>query len=161
MSAIDSTSNILNCGPPSPEAWNWFCREFHKMQLYQVLPDIRKRLVEPQPEPQSRWSDSDSDSDSDSETTEEDEDSDETCSDCLMRPYLAQKCKDLFAPTSDDELDNLFSIAEESKYIDIKPYSHNIVSIALRILDEQYHYDDEKMKLVIKTFKLDKKGWTC
>ena len=43
MSAIDSTSNILRCGPPSPEGWMRLLREIHKTQLYPVLCEIRMR----------------------------------------------------------------------------------------------------------------------
>jgi hypothetical protein len=67
--------------------------------------------------------------------------------------------KKTFAPNDDKELGELMRIEKESMYIDIKPYSHNIVGLSLRILSETYKYDDEKIKLVVKTFGLDKKGW--
>ena len=87
-------------------------------------------------------------------------DPEDECSDCIMLPYkLKRICKEVFSPESEEELANLFTIAFESRWIDIKPYSHNIVGLTLRMLDEDQHYDEEKIKLVVKTFGLDKKGW--
>ena len=65
----------------------------------------------------------------------------------------------IFAPQTQNELFELMSIANESKFIDIKPYSHNIVGLVLRILSETYKYDDNKIKLVVRVFGLHKKGW--
>ena len=69
------------------------------------------------------------------------------------------KIAKVFSPKNNDEMKTLWSIAEESKYIDIKPYSHNIVGLELQILNKNHNYDNEKIKLVVKTFGLDKKGW--
>ena len=49
------------------------------------------------------------------------------------------------------------SIANETPYIDIKPYSHNIISLQLSIIENEGGL--EKVKECIKKFKLDKKGW--
>jgi hypothetical protein len=87
-------------------------------------------------------------------------DPEDICSDCIMRPYKHKaKIEKVFAPQNEKELKDLMCIAEEARWIDIKPYSHNIVGITLRMLDENHKYDEEKIKLVVKTFGLDKKGW--
>jgi len=65
----------------------------------------------------------------------------------------------LFEPKDDKEFENLMRIGKEIKFVDIKPYSHNIIGLTLNILSEDNNYDDEKIKLVVKTFGLDKKGW--
>jgi hypothetical protein len=41
----------------------------------------------------------------------------------------------VFSPKNEKEIKTLWSIAEESRYIDIKPYSHNIVGLNLQILN--------------------------
>ena len=85
-------------------------------------------------------------------------DPEDWCSDCIMLSYKIKRiCGS--APKTKEEYENLACIAEESRWIDIKPYSHNIVSLTLRMLEEDHHYDEEKIKLVVKTFGLDKKGW--
>ena len=76
-----------------------------------------------------------------------------------MRNLKIKMIANIFSPKNDEEIKTLSSIAEESKYIDIKPYSHNIVGLNLQILNKNHNYDDEKIKLVVKTFGLDKKGW--
>lgn len=87
-------------------------------------------------------------------------DPEDICSDCIIRPYKQKNlCEETFAPKSPAELGELMRIAQESRFIDIKPYSHNIVGLTLRILSESHKYDEEKIKLVVKTFGLDKKGW--
>jgi hypothetical protein len=52
----------------------------------------------------------------------------------------------------------LLSIAKEVDFIDIKPFSHNIVGLELRILDEK-GFDNDKINKVIKLFGLEEKGW--
>jgi len=87
-------------------------------------------------------------------------DPEDICSACITRPYKnILKIEKVFAPQSEKEMKDLMTIAEESRWIDIKPYSHNIVGLSLRILDETHKYDEEKIKLVVKTFGLNKKGW--
>jgi hypothetical protein len=65
----------------------------------------------------------------------------------------------IFEPKDDKEFENLMRIGKEIKFVDIKPYSHTIIGLTLNILSENNNYDDEKIKLVVKTFGLDKKGW--
>jgi len=87
-------------------------------------------------------------------------DPEDICSDCIMRPYKNKaKIEKVFAPQDEKELEVLMRIAEEARWIDIKPYSHNIVGLSLSILGKTHNYDKEKIKLVVKTFGLDRKGW--
>ena len=67
--------------------------------------------------------------------------------------------REIFEPKDDKEFENLMRIGKEIKFVDIKPYSHNIIGLTLNMLSENNNYDDEKIKLVVKTFGLDKKGW--
>ena len=84
----------------------------------------------------------------------------DTCSDCLMLDYTnGEKIRNVFNPQNDKEFGELARVATESRWIDIKPYSHNIVGLTLRILAEQHNYDKEKIKLVVRTFGLHRKGW--
>ena len=52
------------------------------------------------------------------------------------------------------------SIKRERDYIDIKPYSHNIVGINLRYLSEIANFTDKQMSAVIRLNGLDKLGWS-
>ena len=49
-------------------------------------------------------------------------------------------------------------ILTQIPYIDIKPYSHNIISMTLQIIEDKYGV--EKAIEVIKNCRLDKHGWT-
>jgi hypothetical protein len=71
----------------------------------------------------------------------------------------SKKITKIFAVKNENELDNLIRISQEIKYVNVKPYSHNIIGLTLRILKEDHNYDDEKIKLVVTTFGLHKKGW--
>jgi hypothetical protein len=48
-------------------------------------------------------------------------------------------------------------IKKEVPFVDIKPYSHNIISICLQILSEDYGKDEANR--AIRDFDLDKLGW--
>ena len=88
-------------------------------------------------------------------------DADNECSDCIIRPYKNKSLiEKVFAPQDIQELAELMCIAEESRWIDVRPYSHNIVGLTLRILHSKHEYDNAKINLVIKTFGLDEKGWS-
>mgnify|MGYP003671268503 FL=1 len=50
------------------------------------------------------------------------------------------------------------SIIKEIPYIDIKPYSHNIIGLQLSAIDKKYGHDE--VVKTIKEFELDKKGWS-
>ena len=50
------------------------------------------------------------------------------------------------------------AIKKEKRYVDKKPYSHNIISINLRAIDE-LGYKKITADKVIKKLKLDKLGW--
>ena len=65
----------------------------------------------------------------------------------------------VFEPKNTKEVQVLWNIHEENRFIDIKPYSHNLVMINLTILENNHQYDAEKIKLVVRSFGLDKKGW--
>ena len=49
-------------------------------------------------------------------------------------------------------------IKHESKFIDVKPYSHNIVGLLLSEIAEKF--GKAQANKAIKDFKLDKKGWS-
>lgn len=48
-------------------------------------------------------------------------------------------------------------IADNVPYIDVRPYSHNIIGLALGAIAKKKG-DDEAKRLIIK-YRLDKKGW--
>ena len=48
-------------------------------------------------------------------------------------------------------------ILNEIPYLDIKPYSHNIISLTLQMIEDDYGV--EVVRGIIKDFKLDEKGW--
>jgi len=70
-----------------------------------------------------------------------------------------EKIEQIFCPQTERERKCLYSIAQEVDFIDIKPYSHNIIGLNLKILKDDEGYYDLKIKEVVKMFKLDKKGW--
>ena len=70
-----------------------------------------------------------------------------------------EKIEQIFCPQTERERKCLYSIAQEVDFIDIKPYSHNIIGLNLEILKDKEGYYDSKLKEVVKMFKLDKKGW--
>jgi len=49
------------------------------------------------------------------------------------------------------------NIKAEIPFIDIKPYSHNIISLNLTFLEEQYGKDE--VKKIVKETRLKHKGW--
>ena len=49
------------------------------------------------------------------------------------------------------------TIKNEIPYIDIKTFSHNIISLELRLVSEQFGQDVANQ--LIKDFGLDTKGW--
>ena len=49
------------------------------------------------------------------------------------------------------------AILKEIPYIDIKPYSHNIISLRLQMISEEF--GDDVAHQLIKDLKLDTKGW--
>lgn len=51
----------------------------------------------------------------------------------------------------------LEEIKNETPYINIKPYSHNIISLALKAIAK--NFGDDKAQKAIKNFGLDKLGW--
>lgn len=63
-----------------------------------------------------------------------------------------------FGSVTTEQKQILLKIAKEVDWIDIKPYSHNIVSLQLRSLNEK-GFDDKMMDDVIKMFHLHRKGW--
>jgi len=48
-------------------------------------------------------------------------------------------------------------IADEIDYVDIKPYSHNIIGCVLRIIDRDY--GTEEANNAVREFGLDEMGW--
>ncbi len=49
------------------------------------------------------------------------------------------------------------NIKSEIPYVDIKPFCHNIISLELRLLAEEY--GQEEANKLIRTTKLSKLGW--
>lgn len=50
------------------------------------------------------------------------------------------------------------TISEEIPYIDVKPYSHNIISVALQAIAKQFGV--EEANKVIDDFDLEPYGWS-
>jgi hypothetical protein len=65
----------------------------------------------------------------------------------------------VFCPQTESEKTILLSIAKEAEFIDIKPFSHNIVSLNLLMLVKNEGYYTAKIQEVVRMFGLDKKGW--
>jgi hypothetical protein len=74
-------------------------------------------------------------------------------------PHMVKRIMEIFSPESTDELSALVSICWEERFVDIKSFSHNIITLKLILLSSVHKYDDAKIQLVVKTFGLDKKGW--
>jgi len=53
--------------------------------------------------------------------------------------------------------DHKAKIMEEIPYIDIKPYSHNIISLRLKMISDEFGQDVANE--TIKEFHLDDLGW--
>ncbi len=57
------------------------------------------------------------------------------------------------------ELDDLrMQIKKEIKFIDIKPYSHNIVNLLLGMINKEY--GQEETNKAIEDFELEDLGWS-
>ena len=86
--------------------------------------------------------------------------------------YKCLKCKEYFTreasfnyccdcledKRNDNPIEDLiYEIEEEMEWVDIKPYSHNIISIKLRMIDE--FYGDKEVNKVIRHLNLTSIGW--
>jgi len=49
-------------------------------------------------------------------------------------------------------------IEAEVEYVDVKPYSHNLISIYLRQISKEF--GDEVVNRIIDDFELESLGWT-
>ena len=49
-------------------------------------------------------------------------------------------------------------IENEIPFIDIKPYSHNIISITLKIINDDYG-EQEAINIIADNYDLQQKGW--
>jgi hypothetical protein len=49
-------------------------------------------------------------------------------------------------------------IEEEAKYVDVKPFSHNIITSALGLI--QREFDTEQANRAVRDFGLEEKGWS-
>ena len=49
-------------------------------------------------------------------------------------------------------------IKKEAHYVDVKSYSHNIISIALQSIDRQF--GTEEANRAVRDFKLERLGWS-
>ena len=59
---------------------------------------------------------------------------------------------------SEEEKSELMTkILMELPYVDIKPYSHNIIAITLKIIEEKF--GEEESIRMMKECHLDKHGW--
>ena len=74
---------------------------------------------------------------------------------CIINYAASYSIKNKMKKSSLSDLQK--EIGREVKYLDKKPYSHNIISLDLRIIDKDYgkHAAIETMK----KFKLNKHGW--
>jgi|11_taG_2_1085331.scaffolds.fasta_scaffold116500_1 hypothetical protein len=68
------------------------------------------------------------------------------CCDCLEDKRYENPIEDL-----------IYDIEEQMEYVDIKPYSHNIISLNLRMIDE--YYGEKEANLVIRELNLTSMGW--
>ena len=50
-------------------------------------------------------------------------------------------------------------ILKEIPMVDVKPYSHNIISLLLRGVCEKF--GDDESDAIIRQYGLDKMGWEC
>lgn len=50
------------------------------------------------------------------------------------------------------------TIEEEVEYLDLKPYSHNIISMTLRAIAKNFGKDEANK--AIKDFGLNRRGWS-
>ena len=61
--------------------------------------------------------------------------------------------------TGDQKLKLLYDkIEKEVDYVDVKPYSHNIISIVLRQISEEFGQD--RANEAIENFQLELLGWS-
>lgn len=89
---------------------------------------------------------------------EEEEDDDEEWSLKENQRCWGNLIDEEFPDTTAEQKKCLLSIAREVDFIDIKPYSHNIVGMELGFLDKA-GFDKQKIKEVVKLFGLEDKGW--
>ena len=92
------------------------------------------------------------------EEEEEEEDGDEEWSLTENQRCWGNLIDEEFPDTTAEQKKCLLSIAREVDFIDIKPYSHNIVGMELGFLDKA-GFDKQKIKEVVKLFGLEDKGW--
>ena len=58
----------------------------------------------------------------------------------------------------DKDISDVFvNIMDERKFVDVKPFSHNIISLELRIISDKY--GKETANKLIKMCKLEELGW--
>ena len=61
--------------------------------------------------------------------------------------------------TGDQKLKSLYDkIEKEVDYVDVKPYSHNIISLVLREISEEFGQD--RANEAIENFQLELLGWS-
>ena len=68
--------------------------------------------------------------------------------------YEIQLC---FKETEEEKQKIINTIKAEIPYIDVKPYSHNIIQLELDILEK--HYGIEEVLKLIETTELKNLGW--
>ena len=89
---------------------------------------------------------------SESESENESEDEEEEIKNIInerkveLLKIRKEKIEKIFSPNTERERKCLYSIAHEVDYIDIKPYSHNIIGLNLKILSEDEGYYEAKME---------------
>jgi hypothetical protein len=77
----------------------------------------------------------------------------------MIARIAEKKAKEIFWPSTTEELETLISIAVESKWVELNEFSHGIIMSDLELLEKTFNYDEDKIKLVIQTFNLSKRGW--
>lgn len=58
-----------------------------------------------------------------------------------------------------NEINIIETIENEMEWIDIKPYSHNIIGISLSTLQKNYEWTDKDIVELVLQLGLDKMGW--
>ena len=58
-----------------------------------------------------------------------------------------------------EEINIIEKIENEMEWIDIKPYSHNIIGLSLSVLQEDFEWTDKDIAELVFQLGLDKMGW--
>lgn len=119
----------------------------HSCDMFYLLGELEAELGECEEEEEE-----------DEEEEDEEEEEDDVWSLTSNQRCWGNLIDEEFPDITAEQKKHLLIIAKEVDWIDIKEYSHNIVGLELRILDEG-GFGNDKINKVVKLFGLDKKGW--